>query len=123
MVLPARLCAWTNRARGVGRGGLLLPAAGPLQQELALAFVRAELGRAGELLARLGVAAQFEQQIAADAGEQVIIAEGALPGEGVGDLEPRLRPEREADGDGAVELDDRGGGECGEAVVERDDPL
>ena len=69
-------------------------------------------------MAGFGEAVEFEEEVAADAGEEVVALERWVGGEGVDEVEGGLRAVGHGDGDGAVELDDGGWGEVGELGVE-----
>ncbi len=125
---PRRPLKGRQRERGpteqrlVGHGGLCATGDRARQQQLALGVVVAQVGRARELLARLGQPPQADEEVAAHAGQQVVAAQRGLVGERVDELEPGLRAEGHHDRHGAVELDDRGAGERRQGVVQRDDP-
>jgi hypothetical protein len=90
----------------------------------ALAVVGGERGRPLELPARLVGSAQPGEQVGADRGQQVVAAQRGVALEGIDDGEGpgrAVRAVRHCDGDGAVELDDRGRVEPAEGVVEPDD--
>jgi hypothetical protein len=87
------------------------------KQQLALAVVVAQVGCASELLARLYQPPQADEQVAAHAGQQVVAAQRGLISERIDELEPRLETEGHRHRHGAVELDDRGTRERGQAVV------
>jgi hypothetical protein len=90
----------------------------------ALAVVGGEGGRPLELRARLIRPAQPGEQVAADRGQQMVAPQGRVAREGIDDGEGPGRAGcavRHGDGDGAVELDDRGRVEPAEGVVEADD--
>ncbi len=82
-----------------------------------------ERGGALELRARLVVAAELREQVAAHGRQQVVAAQRRLASERVDQLERRLRAERHPDRDRAVELHHRRRRELGESVVEGDDAL
>jgi hypothetical protein len=53
--------------------------------------------------------AELDEQVATNAGEEMVIAQGGLVGDLVQQFEAGLGAEGHAEGDGAVELDDGGG--------------
>ena len=76
------------------------------QEEGPLGVVLGHAGRSGELAARLVVAAEPGEQVAADARQQVVVGEGFGGDEPVDDLERGLRTLGVGQRDGTVEVDD-----------------
>jgi hypothetical protein len=71
------------------------------------------LGEGGglfEVVAGFGGAVQFEEEVGADAGQEVVAVKGWVSGEGFYQVEGGLRAVDHGDGYGSVELDDRGWG-------------
>src|SRR5258708_7315845 len=94
---------------------------GAVEEELALARVARERGRALELSARLVEAAELGEEVAAHGGQKVVAPENRLGGERIDELQPLRRAERYRHRDSAVQLDDGGGRDLGERIVERSD--
>src|SRR5262245_65049009 len=89
-----------SRARRAGGGAV--------EEDGALACVAGQRGGALELGARLLVAAEPGQQVAADAGQEMVAAQLRPAGQRVDELEAPLWAEGHGDGDRAVELHHRG---------------
>ncbi|HEY5398064.1 MAG TPA: hypothetical protein VIL16_22000 [Trebonia sp.] len=90
----------------------------------ALAVVGGERGRALEFPARRLGPAEAGEQVGPDRREQVVAAQRGVACQGIDDgqgLGRAVGAVGHGDGDGAVELDDRGRGERAEGLVERDD--
>ena len=119
--MTGRVRVVVNPAAGKGRGAKALPevrrafaavgvtdvrTTGARGEERALALVARERGRMLELAARLAVAPQLRQEVAAHAVEQVIGRERGVFANAIDDLEARGGPGRHRGGDRAVELDD-----------------
>ena len=121
--LPSVLAQHGNRQLHAEAGRSLLAGGGPLQQQLALALVGAEVGgaraargaprRAG----RGGGAGRRGRSAAGGSRRSAGSSASASTSSSAG-----LGAEGHRDRDGAVELDDRRAGERGEGVVEGDDP-
>src|ERR1700674_932709 len=92
-----------------------------LEEQFALARVLRERGRALELRAGLLGAAELGEEVASHARQQVIGSERGLRGQRIDELEARAGTDRHRDGDRAVQLDDGGGRDPGEILVERRD--
>src|SRR5947209_19526266 len=75
------------------------------EQQLPLSRVLREGCGSLELRARLVAAAELEQEVAANAGQEMIPAQRWFAGERVDELEACLWPERHRNGDRAGELD------------------
>jgi hypothetical protein len=86
---------------------LRLGRAGPRRGQLPLARVAGQFAGPLELGAGLPWPPQLHQEVAADAGQQVVAAQGGFGGELVDQVEAGLGPERHGHGDGPVQLDDR----------------
>src|ERR1043165_8091969 len=85
-----------------------LPGIGATEEKLSLSFVPRQLGRALELGGCLVRAARFLQEVAADAGEEVVVGKGLLVADLVEEGQARLGAEGHAQGHRAVQLDDGG---------------
>src|ERR1700730_8701866 len=94
-----------------------------VEQEFAFACVERHRRRALKLLLSLGEAMEFEQKIAAYAGQEVIGLERRLRCKPVDDLQPRRRTESHRDRDRAIQLHDRRRREPGKSVIERGNAL
>ena len=95
-----------------------LCAGGTFEEQAALAGVAGEGCCALELGAGFGVAAQFGEEIAAYAGQQVVVLERSFGGEGVDELDACLRAEGHSYGYGSIEFYDGGWGCVGQLCVE-----
>src|SRR5262249_46793946 len=87
-----------------------------------LALVASQRCRAFELGARLLVAAELDQEIAAHARQQMVVLECRLLADRIDEAQARFRAERERERYRAVEIDDRGGRELSKRAVKPDDP-
>src|SRR5271167_1964241 len=74
------------------------------EEEIALAGVAGEGGGAFEFYASFFEAVEFEEKVAADAGQEVIIFEGGLGSEGVDEFEASGGAEGHGEGDGAIQF-------------------
>ena len=99
--------SWVNLA-GCGAG----------EEEVAFAGVAGKGGRAFELGAGFGVAAQFIEEVGADSGEKMVARKRGFGSEGIYECEAGLGAVGHGDGDGTVEFDDGGWSELGKFVVE-----
>ena len=93
------------------------------QEHLPLTPVARQRGCAFELRGGLGIASEPREQVAAHARQEVVTTELLGLEERVDELEPRFGPERHADRDRTVEVDDRRRHELRERVVQRHDSL
>ncbi len=100
------------RARRPGRASCVVVGRSR-EQQFAFAVVGAEVGRQRELLACLRRASEAGEEVAADAGQEVVVAQRGLVGQRVDQLEPGLGTESPRDRHGTVELDNGGAGERG----------
>ena len=100
-----------------------LAGCGACKEEAAFAIIAGKRGGAFELGAGFPVAAQFLEEVGADAGEKMVARERGFGSEGVYECEAGLRSVGHGHGNGAVELDDRGGHDLGELRVEDDDAV
>src|SRR5262245_43015195 len=91
---------------------------GALEEQRALAFIARQRGRALQLRARLIIAAQLEEQVAAHARQEVVAIERWLRGQRLDEVEAGLRAEGHGDRHRAVQLDDGGRRDPGELGVE-----
>ncbi|KAG0926400.1 hypothetical protein G6F31_018407 [Rhizopus arrhizus] len=80
-----------------------LHVAGARQQQLAFAGVARHAGGALEFRVGLGVAAELGEQVAAHAGQPMVVGQCCIRRQRVDQVQPRLRAERHADGNGAVQ--------------------
>src|SRR6267143_2849589 len=92
-----------------------------IEEELLLARVARERGRALELRARLVEAAELHEEVAAHGGQEVIVLESRLGGERIDERQPFRRAEGHGDRDRAVQFHDGGRRDLRERVVERRD--
>src|SRR6187455_3366350 len=88
-------------------------------QEARLALVRGQLRRPLELRPRLRVAPEPLEHLAACGGQERVAGERRAHLLVAEQLQRRAGAEGHPDRDRAVQSDDRGGGDLGEAVVER----
>src|SRR6266581_7038516 len=95
--------------------------ASAIEEELALARVARERGRAFELRAPLVQAAELDEEVAAHSRQKVVGLESRIGGERIDERQPLRRAERHRHRDRAIQLDDGGGRELGERIVERRD--
>jgi drug/metabolite transporter (DMT)-like permease len=95
---------------------------GAVEQQRALAGVAGQRRGALELRARLLGPADPGEQVAAHAGEEMVVAQRGLGGERVEDVQAAVGAVGHGDGYRAVELHDRSRGEPGQSLVERGDP-
>lgn len=102
-----------------GIGGRTGTGAG--EQEIALAHILGEGSSAFEFHACFAEAAELFEEIGANAGQEMVGLEGRFREEGIDEFESGLRTGSHGDGDGAIEVDDRGRSKSGKLVVERDD--
>ena len=93
------------------------------EQQLTLARVARERGCTFEFVTRLVSSSELVQQIAADAWQQVIVLQRRFSAKAVDRVEARLGSSGHADGDGAVQVDDRRRRHVSQLVVERHDPV
>jgi hypothetical protein len=100
-----------------------LAGCGASEEEVAFAGVAGKSGGAFELGTGVAVAAQFVEEVGADAGEKMVARKRGLGSEGVYECEAGTRAVGHGDGYGAIELDDGGGDELGELGVEDDDAV
>jgi hypothetical protein len=89
------------------------------EEEFALAGVAGEGSGASEFGLGFGEAAEFEEEVAADAGQEMVRLERGLGGECVQEFEARGGTEGHGEGDGAIQFYDGRGREVGERLVER----
>ena len=94
---------------------------GAIEEELLLARVARERGRALEIRARLVEAAELHEEVAAHRRQEMVVLEGRLGGERIDESQPFRRAESHGDGDRAIQLDDGGRRDLRERVVERRD--
>src|SRR5436190_7462551 len=94
---------------------------GTVEEHRALARVAGERGGALELGACLLAAAELSEEVAADARQQVVVAEFRLRRQRVDELEATGGPAGHGNGDRTVELHDGGRRERGQDLVERRD--
>lgn len=76
----------------------------------AFAGVLSQGGGLLEVVASFGIAAQFVEEVGADAGQKVVAVERWVSGQGFYKVEGGLRAGDHGDGYGSVELYDRGWG-------------
>jgi hypothetical protein len=98
-----------------------LAGCGAGEEEVAFAGVAGKGGGAFELGAGFGVAAQFVEEVGADAGEKMVARERGFGSEGVYECEAGMGAVGHGDGYGTVEFDDGGWSELGEFGVEDND--
>src|SRR5437667_4019111 len=91
---------------------------GALEEQLALPCVPGERCRALALRPCFVETAELRQEVAAHARQEVVAPEGRLRGQRIDELEARCRTECHRDRDRAIQLDDGGGREPGERLVE-----
>src|SRR4029453_13189251 len=91
------------------------------EQKIALSCVACERRCKLEFFAGFIGPSEFRKQVAAHAGQKVISAQGRFRGERIDNAESGLWPYSHGERDGAVQLDDRRGGQVGELFIERDD--
>src|SRR5262245_63952800 len=82
---------------------------GAHEQQFALARIVSERRGAFELLARFVIATEFSEKVTAYARQQVVSLERWFRGQFINEFKSRLRAERHADRDGAIQLNDRRG--------------
>src|SRR6266567_1684868 len=110
-----------------GRGSILfydaefMRRASAIEEELALACVSSKRRSALELSARLVEAAELGEEVAAHGGQEVVAPESRFGGERIDERQPLRRTEGHRHRDRAIQLDDGGGRELGERIVERRD--
>ncbi len=98
------------RSRRAGARG------GAGEEQVALAGVLRQPGGALEFGAGFVEAAEFAEQVGADAGKQMVILQRGLVGDGVDDGESSGGAFGHADRDGAIEFDDGDGATCASAA-------
>jgi len=88
------------------------------EEEDAFAGVLGEGGGEFELSSGFVVAAEFTEEVGADAGEEVVSVEEGVGGESFYEVEGGLGAVGHGDGYGAIELDDRGWGQVSQFGIE-----
>ena len=104
-----------RRLRSFG-GGL-----GPGDEEFAFAGIAGEGSGTLEFFAGFGVAAEFEEEIAADAGQEMVVPESGISGKSVDEREAGGGPGSHGHGDGAIEFNNGRRREAGKLFVESGD--
>src|SRR5437899_9403294 len=100
---------------GLGRRRPLRAYGRALEQQLALAGVAGESRGAFELRTSLAQAAELSQEIAANAGQEVVVLKRRVLGQHIHQLEAGLWTKGHGDGHGAVQFHNRRWHELGES--------
>src|SRR5580700_10483562 len=102
---------------------LSLRDAGAFQKQIALARIARQGSSTLEFNARLGEAAELEEEIATNAGQEMVIFESRLRGESIDELQPGCGTARHGDGDRAIQFHDWRRRQLRELRIKTGDPL
>lgn len=94
-----------QRTNAAARSAGIVNAVGAIQQKLPFAFITGERSGALEFGSRFIGTAEFDEKIAPDTRQQMIVFQRRLRNERIGERETGRGSFRHADGDRPVELD------------------